>query len=192
MNDAIVGLVGALAGSVLTAVGAHAQAQGARAQARAAQDAADAGRAQWARESRDNSWVAFHDISREIEADIFDFTVYMRSVLSESLLSPDVRARKACRRSVREMQRHIQKLKEALEINKLHGHSEVTEAAEGVTRACVSFVNRAEWWVLLRMRQTGSMTPWDDDRHAIKHVRSRFEDAVADVRQARNSLGARP
>ncbi|MGX8906329.1 hypothetical protein ACR820_14075 [Streptomyces netropsis] len=152
MNEAVAGLIGALVGSALTAVGALAQ-------ARAAQDAADAGRAQWARASRDHALVAFHDISREIEADIFAFGVYQRTVLSESPLSPDGRLRKACRELIREMQQGMWKLKEALEIIKLHAHDEATAAAEDVTRVCAHFAYRAEWWVQLRMRQQDNMTP---------------------------------
>lgn len=187
MNDAIAGLVGALIGSALTATGALAQARGAHAQARAAQDAADAGRAQWARESQDNAWFTFHDISREMESHIFAFAIYMRAVHSESPLSPDVRARKACRASVQAMLQSMGKLNEAWEITKLHGHDEVTAAAEGVARACASFVSRAEWWVDLRMRQEDSMVPWDDRRHAVKQARSRFEETVANAHQTTNS-----
>lgn len=187
MNEAIAGLVGAFVGSALTAVGALAQARGAHAQARAAQDAADAGRAQWARASRENAWVAFHDISRDIEADIYAFAVYQRAALSESPLLSDGRARKACRESSLEMQHGMWNLQEALEIVKLHARDETTAAAEEVTRACARFVRRAEWWVQLGMRQEDSMTPWDDERHAVRQARSAFEQAVVRARQTSGS-----
>lgn len=187
MNDAIAGLVGALIGSAATAVGALAQARGAHAQARAAQDAADAGQAQWARESQRNAWFAFHDVSRELESQIFSFAVYMRAVHSESPLSPDVWARKGCRESVQAMLQSMRKLNEAREIIKLHGHGEVTAAAEGVSRACASFVRGARSWVDLRMRHEDSMVPWDDRRHAVKQARSRFEETVANANRTTSS-----